>query len=388
MKVAINAVRVSRQGGGGMDHYVIQLVNHLADLGLDFDLYTLSPHHFTRVPKDRLLHPFRDVSSQPSAAPSSGARSASGLRSLLARSFGDPVKFAWTQFVFPFLLKGRYDLVFSPSQLDALPFSPVPQVVSVLDLIPFILTDQPHKHALYLRTLFPWALRRSARIISISESTKNDLFRILRVPAEKISTVLLARPELSAVPGPVSAAREKFGPYVLCVSGNHPHKNLPRLMEAFRRLKEHPNLSFVVAGFQESGPQAELERQVRSLGLEGRVKFLGHVPDADLPGLYSGAEAFVFPSLYEGFGLPPLEAMAYGAPVAVSRTSSLPEVVGDAGLYFDPQNPEEIAAQIAKFLDDAGLRKECARRGKERAAQFSWKKAAEQTMAVFGQALR
>lgn len=372
-----------------MDHYTVHLVNHLADLGLDFDLFTLAPHHFSRVPRERIVRPFPSGGGCAPPAPA-GNVSGPSLRSRLARSFGDPVKFAWTQFVFPLRLRGKYDLVFSPSQMDALPFPPVPQVVTVLDLIPFILTGQEHKHPFYLRNVFPSALRRSARIIAISESTKNDLVRIFKVPPEKISTVLLARPGFDSTAksgGDDVRARYKLDRYVLCVSGNHPHKNLPRLIEAFGSLRGREGLKLVIAGFQEPGPQADLERRVGESGLSGRVRFLGHVPDADLPGLYAGAEVFVFPSLYEGFGLPPLEAMAYGAPVAVSRSSSLPEVVGDAGLYFDPLNPEEMAARIGQLLDDAELRGRLRRQGPERAARFSWRKTAEETLKVFQRAV-
>ena len=164
MKIAINAIRVSRKGGGGLDHYIIHLVNQLAKMGVDFDLFTVAPHHFTQVNPRRIRNLFI--------------------------IFGDLIRLIWTQIFFPFyLFFGKYDLVFSPSQIDALPFSPVKQVITVLDLIPFILTEQKHKHLFFLKTLFPMALKKGTQIITISENTKRDLLRLFTVPEDLVTVI-------------------------------------------------------------------------------------------------------------------------------------------------------------------------------------------------------
>ena len=398
MRVAINAVRVSRQGGGGTDHYITHLVNELAREGRAFDLFTLVPEQFPDVAPQRIKIPFPfnlTRSPQRAADHPSSAQSGSAPASALKAALGDCIKLFWTQFVFPFrLVLGRYDLVFSPSQIDALPFPPVRQVMTVLDVIPFVLNLPLVKHGFFLRNFFPSALRNSARILAISVNTRKDLVKLFGVSESKIAAVPLARPAPRSKEKPSGTApaeqspesvKKKYGlsRYILCVSGNHAHKNLPRLLEAFSIMAPQTDCRLVIAGYQDAAQQRRLDAQREDSGLGDRVVFLGHAPDADLPPLYRGAELFVFPSLYEGFGLPPLEAMSYGVPVAVSRRSSLPEVVGEAGIYFDPENAQDMADQMLRVLNDQTLREDLRRRGPERAKEFTWGKTAQATWAVF-----
>ncbi len=415
MKVAVNAVRVSRQGGGGTDHYITHLVNELAREGKEFDLFTLVPEQFPDVPAHRIKIPFPfNLTRSPRRAPAASSVEQSGntaelnseadrdskhpsggAASGLKIALGDFIKLFWTQFVFPFrLVLGRYDLVFSPSQIDALPFPPVRQVMTVLDVIPFVLNLPLVKHGFFLRNFFPAALRNSARILAISANTRKDLVKLFGVAESKIAAVPLARPEPNSTgkaSGNVTpeqsleAIRKKYGlsRYILCVSGNHAHKNMPRLLEAFQIIAPKTDCRLVIAGYQNAAQQLGLNEQREKSGLGERVVFLGHAPDGDLPPLYRGAELFVFPSLYEGFGLPPLEAMSYGVPVAVSRRSSLPEVVGEAGVYFDPENAQDMADQMLRVLNDQNLRDDLRRRGPERAKEFTWRKTAQATWAVF-----
>jgi alpha-1,3-rhamnosyl/mannosyltransferase len=189
----------------------------------------------------------------------------------------------------------------------------------------------------------------------------------------------------------LEAVRRKYGLpeyFVLYLGSNKPHKNLGRLVEAWAQFRnsKFEIRSLVVAGHWDSRyPQAQ--QKATELGLGEAVRFLGDVSEADLPALYNLATVFAFPSLYEGFGLPPLEAMACGTPVVCANTSSLPEVVGDAALLFDPLDVPALAAALAQALSDADLRTALHARGLARARLFSWERTARETLAVYRQAV-
>jgi glycosyltransferase involved in cell wall biosynthesis len=172
-------------------------------------------------------------------------------------------------------------------------------------------------------------------------------------------------------------------PYVLYVGGINARKNIARLFTAYAYLRErHPDVALVLGG-KRQWQTDEIDATFRRLNLTDHVHFTGYVDDADLPALYTAAELFVFPSLYEGFGLPPLEAMACGTPVVTSNVSSLPEVVGDAALTVDPYDVGGLALAIERVLTDEKLQMELRRRGIERAAQFTWERAARETLAMY-----
>jgi alpha-1,3-rhamnosyl/mannosyltransferase len=248
------------------------------------------------------------------------------------------------------------------------------------------------------RWFFRWAAwlaaKTSARVIVPSHATRDDLIAHLRVPREKIVVIPLAADARLA---PQSAAeiarvREKYAlpeRFVLYVGINKPHKNLATLLDAWARVERDAML--VVAGawdarYAHTTADRRPMTDVQSLAVGGHrsaVKFIRDVDDADLAALYVGATVFVMPSLYEGFGLPPLEAMASGAPVICSNASSLPEVVGDAALLVNPRDAEDIARAITHVLDDAALRDELRAKSLARAAQFSWERTAEMTLAVY-----
>lgn len=172
------------------------------------------------------------------------------------------------------------------------------------------------------------------------------------------------------------------GPFVLATSARRGHKNLGRLLEAFAKLRHEPAPSLVLPGYA-TGAEPELAEQIDRLGLAGRVHLLGWISEADLDGLYTAAELLAFPSLAEGFGLPVLEAMQHGTPVATSNLSSMPEVGGEAAIYFDPYDVDAIAFSIDRLLGDPELRERLSAAGRERASLFSWERAAEQTVIAY-----
>jgi glycosyltransferase involved in cell wall biosynthesis len=266
----------------------------------------------------------------------------------------------------------------------------VPQVTTILDLI---YRRFPETHAGLRRygmaLLVPLAARRSRRVIAISESAKEDIVRFLGVAPECVDVTLLGpgiRDDVTPVPEP--ELRERFGlgdtPLVLTVSAKRPHKNLARLFEAFSCVKILPQATLVVPGYETS---FEAALRKRAAAVDARIRFAGWVDDATLEGLYRAATCFVFPSLAEGFGLPVLEAMRRGVPVACSNASSLPEVAGDAALYFDPTDTHAIAAAIESLLRDPALRDRLAGLGEKRSQHFSWERTAEATLASYEQAI-
>jgi len=265
----------------------------------------------------------------------------------------------------------------------------VPTVLTVYDLIPCIF---PRFFSRSVRATFhlmmSLALRAAGRVIAISEATRADLIARLGADPANVVTIPLAP---AATFGPcgseeVGRARERYAlppRYVLYVGSNKPHKNLPKLMEAWQRAAAGER----EAGLIIAGPQdpryPEAARLVERLGLCATVRFLGSVPEEDLPALYSGASCFVFPSLYEGYGLPVIEAMACGAPVACSQVSSLPEIAGDAAILFDPNEVDSIARSLVRLLEDAALREGLRGRGLRQAARFSWDATAWKTLEVY-----
>ena len=238
-----------------------------------------------------------------------------------------------------------------------------------------------------------WSAARARRVIAISAATQRDLVRCYGTPLEKIDVVHHGHdPAFRSVldRGLLEAVRARHGldvPYVLFVGTLHPRKNLERLLRAFDRVvgRVQQPLTLALAGGI-GWHEGRLRRALAALRAPDRVRVLGYVPDQDLPALMSGALALAFPSLYEGFGLPALEAMACGTPVLASNTSSLPEVVGDAGLLVGPLDVDAIANGLERLVQDADLRRELAARGLSRAAGFTWERAARATLAVLGKA--
>ena len=234
------------------------------------------------------------------------------------------------------------------------------------------------------------AVRRTDHIIAVSEATKQDLMQRLGVPENKVTVIYEASsPQYHPLPSEEARnhVRERFGledDFMLFVSTIEPRKNVPGLLQAYRRLLDSYKVSAKLALAGGRGWLFdEVFATVERLRLTDQVRFLGRVDTADLPFLYNAARVLVQPSFYEGFGLAPLEAMACGTPVIVSNVSSLPEVVGDAGLRVDPEDVSELTVSMYRLLTDEALRNEMIQKGLARAACFSWETAARETIEVY-----
>jgi glycosyltransferase involved in cell wall biosynthesis len=241
-----------------------------------------------------------------------------------------------------------------------------------------------------MRVLVPAAARRSRRIIAISQSTRDDLVAHLHVDPARIDVVPqgVTPPPGGGAPERDLRARLRLGDraVVLSPSAKRPHKNVARLIDALAGIPPERRPVLVVPGYA-TPHEAQLRAHAQGAGVAADVVWPGWLPAADLEGLYALAACVVFPSLYEGFGLPVLEAMARGVPVACSNRSSLPEVAGDAALLFDPDDAAAMRAAIERLLRDPSLRAELVRRGAERVSRFTWERTAELTAASYERAL-
>jgi len=278
-------------------------------------------------------------------------------------------------------------------QFTAPPFCPCPVVVSIHDLSFEHLPETfKRRSRTQLRLTVRHSARRATRILSLSEHTRRDIIETYRIDAEKVSAIPLAAAEHF---GPVNDNRELqrvrhnygiAGDYILCVGSIQPRKNLARLIRAYALLRGNSSadkLPKLVLVGKCAWLYDETLRTLEKTGVKDTSVVTGYVPESDLPALYSGALCFVYPSYFEGFGLPPLEAMKCGAPVIVGDRTSLPEVVGDAALSVDPFNIEAIAAAITRLVNNSTLRHELSVRGQERARMFSWQHTARETLKVY-----
>ena len=291
---------------------------------------------------------------------------------------------AWEQLRLPTLVRGR--LLWSPNNTG--PLAVERQVCTIHDLIPL---DRPEWFNQRFAAWYEWLLPRLAQkvrhIITVSEFSKQRIVERLRVEPEKVSVILNGvderfRPQTEQT---IQEVREALGipkgAYFLYVGSLEPRKNLTRLLEAWAQVQPavDAEITLVVAGARGS---ARVFRKAPLSKVPRRVHRTGYVPEEQLPGLYAGALALLYPSLYEGFGLPPLEAMACGIPVVTSSTTSLPEVTGDAAILVDPESVESIAAGIHRVLSSEALRQELRARGLARAREVTWERTATETIQV------
>ena len=307
-----------------------------------------------------------------------------------------PLRLLWEQTVLPVLARRhRLDVLHSPHYTFPM-LSSARRVVTILDMT-FYLYPQVHSFVkrLFFKRMIRLAVRYADRIITISESTASDLFRLVGGEGlpEKTHAVPLAvdsRFRLIQDEAAVAIACRRLGleprRFLLYVGVLEPRKNLPVLLRAFRRARDEGNrLALAIVG-NRGWKFASIFATVQELGLEKDVIFTGYVSDADLPYVYNGAALFVYPSLYEGFGLPVLEALSCGTPLITSNVSSMPEIVGDAGLLIPPSDETRLADAIREVLSDPALAASLSEKGRERAARFSWSRTARETIAVYARA--
>jgi glycosyltransferase involved in cell wall biosynthesis len=373
MRIGIDASRALRARPTGTERYSLELIKALLALETEHEFILYTP---TRMLDRNFMAPRARVVVIPSRMP--GGR-------------------LWTHTALgPYTRRHRPDVLFVPAHVLPL-LGPRPSVVTVHDLgYEYFPEAHPARERWYLR----WSTRRhgrvAARVIADSQATKNDLVRLYGVDPERIHVVYPAldgdfRPEFDRTRQ--LTVRRSYGlpdqaEYILHVGTLQPRKNLDRLIEAFalvRRELPDRQLFLVLAGSPGYNSRL-LDDKVRALGLEKVVRFPGFVRVHDLPALYAGASCYAFPSLYEGFGFPVLEAQASAVPLVCARTSSLPEVAGEGALYFDPFSVEAMAAALVRVLTDAGLRTQLIEAGRANLARFSWSQAARAVLAVLEQA--
>ena len=281
-------------------------------------------------------------------------------------------------------------------QFTAPPFSPCPVVVSIHDLS-FEHLPQTFKRRsrMQLRLTVRRSARNAAQIIALSQHARTDLINTYHLRPELVNVVPLAAPAAFAPvrdDNELQRVRQTYGiegDYILSVGSIQPRKNLRRLIEAYsllRRERSGGKLPQLVLVGKNAWLYEETLRSLKDTNVDTSIILTGYVPESDLPALYSGAVCFVYPSYFEGFGLPPLEAMKCGAPVIVGNKTSLPEVVGDAALMIDPFDVEAMAVAIKRVITDSDFRSGLRAKGLERAKQFDWKETAKQTLAVYERA--
>lgn len=305
-----------------------------------------------------------------------------------------PLYWPHEQVLWPRLLRrSRADLFYSPYFVAPL-LAPCPVVITVHDLIFDRYPDyMPWAWSKpYYRLLMGLSTRRAQRVISVSQATAGDLFHYYGTPSQKVAVVLEGvdpgfgpRANLARLRD-LRHRYELAQPVILSVGARRPHKNLARLVRAYASLAPDVAHDLLFVGPADSRFSDEARQAAASAGLNGRVRFLDWVPEVDLVALYALADLVVVPSLVEGFGLPALEAMASGTPVLASHASSLPEVVGEAGVLVNPYDERALTGAMRDLLSDEARRRRLAEAGRMRAAGFTWQRAARRTLQVYEEA--
>ncbi|MBI4009045.1 glycosyltransferase family 4 protein [Candidatus Roizmanbacteria bacterium] len=304
-----------------------------------------------------------------------------------------PGNFLWSQTFLPIELYRRrvfgqkIDLFFSPAHY-APRFCPIPFVVTIHDLSYFYYPAEFLKKDLHqLKSWTKYSVEKAKKVIAVSNTTKKDVIKFYGIDDKKIEVIYNGyEKNLKAQNSNVKATTQKLklekNKYILFVGTLQPRKNIDTLIEAFGYFKkQNPSFKLIIVG-KKGWLYDHIFKLIEDFKLKRDVIYRGYVTDDELGNLYKNAFSFVLPSFYEGFGIPVLEAMGYGCPVISSFASSLPEVGGDASLYFDPKSPSELAEKLTNLKDNKELRKQLIEKGKVRIKQFSWQKCAEQTLQI------
>jgi len=288
----------------------------------------------------------------------------------------------------------KIDVFFSPYYKIPL-FTKTKTILSIFD-VTYLLVEPYNtyfKNKLYKKNFIKLASKKAKKIITCSNYTKNDLLKILNLCDEKIEVVYLGViPEFKTIheKNKIELTKKRYAiykKYILYVGNFEPHKNVKKLIDAYNLLPEILKQEYVLALCGGEPNRLKISREQLGLSHLQSIIYTGRILDEDLPALYSGAELFVFPSLYEGFGLPPLEAMACGCPVVSSNASSVPEVLGDSALFFNPYGVEEMSLAIRQMLEDENLRNRFRQKGWERAKLFTTEKMTNKLLDIFASIL-
>lgn len=379
--------RVKANGAGtvgvGVNAHLLSLAEGYRSAGITWYIYNLL-RHLPEVDPEIRFTAF--LSERRYSAPP-------GLQVQLSRlpTHRPPVRILWEQGLQPWALrKAQVQLLHCPAFVGTR-LSRVPFVVTVHDLS-FLLYPEGFRkpNRLYLKSFTRWSVQRARRVIAVSDSTKRDVVRLYGIPPDKVDVVHNGvDPCFQPLPASETTAfkAEQGLPerFLLFVGTLEPRKNVARLIESYAHLPADRPPLILVGG--RGWFYDEIFAQVRKLGLGENVRFAGFVPPEDLPRWYNAATLFVYPSLYEGFGLPPLEAMACGTPVVTSTASSLPEVVGPAGLLVDPTDSEALTEAMKRVLGDQDLQDEMRAAGLIQAQGFSWQETARRTAGSYRRAL-
>ena len=324
--------------------------------------------------------------------PDSGGAGDFGLCETLSNGLASRSVYAWYPYA-TYKLRHRRDLdiIHNPAQVPGFFQTDSPQVLTIHDLVPFIFPEESKlTRTLVYQALFGATVRRAKRIIAVSDNTRRDIVRFFDVHPENIHVIPLAA-EKRYQPQSAADDREMLSkyrirpPYLLYVGTIEGRKNLHCLISAFSEIVKHGYPHNLVIVGKRGWRTQRFDEALGRFPVKGRIQLTRYMPDEALPALYRQAEVFVYPSIYEGFGLPPLEAMACGTPVVCSRASSLPEVVGDAALLFDPTDSAVLARALESVIDSPATKERLSRRGRERASRFCWSETAAKTLDVYEQ---
>jgi len=292
-------------------------------------------------------------------------------------------QFLWSQIFLPFrLFKKDIDVFFSPAHYGPR-FCPAPLVVTIHDLSYIYYPNEFLKKDLYqLKNWTNYTVKAAKKIIAVSNSTKNDLIKIYKVPPQKIEVIYNGFNQYKGIKASSLRERKLQKPYILYIGTLQPRKNLINLIRAFYKFNQiYPQFELIIAG-KKGWLYQKIFEEVENLGIEDKVFFTDYVTDYQLVYLYQNAFCLVIPSFYEGFGLPVLEAMSFNCPVLASFSSSLPEVGGEACLYFNPEDINDLTEKLIKLNNDLLLRKKLIKNGKERIKLFSWDKCGQETLQI------
>lgn len=376
MRIAINSSTLNHFERSGLVVYLENLINHLAKID-SYNEYSLI---FTSLRRKAHQMP--------------GPQQKNFRREVLPIA---DAKFPFKNFIFNgivlpvFFKKSQCDLYHAPWGFNLPNVKNVKKILTVHDLRTLKISDNKYPQDL---KSFNKTLKLADVCITVSETTRKDILENFDVSPEKIKVVYNGVDERFMPVSDMkllSAVRRKYNiqkKYFFSVGGV-PRKNVERLITAFSLFKYKHDFLLIIGGEGSHGPWYQTHLNlINKLGLTDIVKLIGYIPDRDLPLLYNGSECFVFPSLYEGFGIPVLEAMKSGVPVIASNVSSLPEVGGSAAIYIDPYKEETIAEAMQRIVEDSQLKQELIIKGLARSKEFSWRKMAEETLGIYNECAR